>query len=108
MSISSPNLETGLKEKKITKQKYKKPSKWQVVLHNDDVTPMDFVIAILMKVFSHPEEIATKIMWDIHNNGKGIAGVYTKEIASTKKSEIDTYNKAYQLNLKSTIEQIPV
>jgi ATP-dependent Clp protease adaptor protein ClpS len=106
MSISSPNVETSIKEQKITKNKINKPTKWQVVLHNDDVTPMDFVIAILMKVFSHSEENATKIMWDIHNNGKGIAGVYTKEIASTKKSEVDSYNQAYKLNLKSTIEPV--
>lgn len=106
MSISSPSVETTTKEKIISKNKLKKPSKYQVILHNDDVTPMDFVIAILMKVFSHSEENATQLMWEVHKKGKATAGIYTKEIASTKKKEVDAYNQAYQLSLKTTIEPI--
>jgi ATP-dependent Clp protease adaptor protein ClpS len=60
------------------------PGKYKVVLINDDSTPMDFVVALLMGIFKHNEESATGVMLQIHNNGKGIAGVYSHEVAEQK------------------------
>lgn len=100
------DTDVAIKEKQKVKPKLKKPKKYQVVLHNDDVTPMDFVIAILVKVFAHNEASAEKIMWAVHHEGKGIAGVYTKEIAMTKKNEVEAYNRAYALSLKTTVEPV--
>jgi ATP-dependent Clp protease adaptor protein ClpS len=66
------------------KDQIKKPKKWQVVLYNDDYTPMDFVVEILINVFRHDMISAYEIMMQVHNKGKGIAGLYSKEIAITK------------------------
>ena len=67
------------------RQKLEPPSKYKVVLHNDDFTPMDFVIVILMDAFNFSIQKASSIMMEVHEKGKGIAGgPYSKEIADTK------------------------
>ena len=60
------------------------PKKYNVVFYNDDYTPMDFVMAVLMKVFKHNVMSAYEIMMNVHETGKGIAGTYPKGIAQTK------------------------
>ena len=66
------------------RQKVEPPNKYKVVLHNDDYTPMDFVIVILMDAFNFSFQKATAITMQVHEQGKGIAGVYSKEIAVMK------------------------
>lgn len=63
------------------------PSKYKVLILNDNSTPIEFVIAMLMKVFKHGEEAAHNITMKVHNEGSGIAGVYTFEIAEQKGME---------------------
>ena len=58
-----------------------KPSKFAVVLHNDDYTPMEFVVFVLQEIFHHPFERAERIMLSVHNDGMGVAGIYHFEIA---------------------------
>ena len=53
-------------------------------MHNDDYTPMDFVVVVLTEVFHKPFSDAVRLMMDVHEKGRGIAGVYTKEICDTK------------------------
>jgi len=60
------------------------PKKYKVVLHNDDYTPMDFVIIVLMDAFNFSFQKASAIMMQVHEQGKGIAGAYSKEIALMK------------------------
>jgi ATP-dependent Clp protease adaptor protein ClpS len=67
-----------------TKIAIKPVNMWRVVLHNDDYTPMDFVTALLVGLFNKNAEEAEMIMLNIHKTGRGVAGVYTKEIATTK------------------------
>jgi ATP-dependent Clp protease adaptor protein ClpS len=64
-----------------------RPNMYRVVFSNDDATPMDFVINLLKSVFHHDDERATKTTVEIHESGKGIAGVYTFEVAEQKHSE---------------------
>lgn len=89
----------------IEKTKIKKPSKWVVILHNDDVTPMDFVIELLYYVFNLDITQATKLMLQIHNEGQGIAGVYSYEIAEQKYTEAQTLIKLSAQSLKITMEE---
>ena len=73
-------------EKAKEKQKMKEPSKYKVVLLNDDFTPMDWVVQLLVEYFAKTTDQAGAIMMSVHKTGKGIAGVYTKDIAETKAS----------------------
>ncbi|MCL2702428.1 MAG: ATP-dependent Clp protease adaptor ClpS [Defluviitaleaceae bacterium] len=63
----------------------REPNLYAVVLHNDDYTTMDFVVAVLMRVFQKQAEEAARIMTDVHINGEGVAGVYPFDIAVTKR-----------------------
>jgi ATP-dependent Clp protease adaptor protein ClpS len=60
------------------------PGKFKVVLYNDDKTPMEFVIAMLMKVFRHSEDVAVNLTMKVHNEGSAVAGIYSYEIAEQK------------------------
>lgn len=75
------------KEKESVDTDILEPGKFKVVIHNDNSTPIEFVIAMLMKVFRHSEEAAYDITMRVHNEGSGIAGVYTHEIAEQKGME---------------------
>ncbi|RMX07636.1 ATP-dependent Clp protease adapter ClpS [Corticibacter populi] len=65
-------------------QKLSPPPMYQVVMLNDDFTPMEFVIAVLQEFFGKNRELATQIMLKIHLDGRGVCGVYTRDIANTK------------------------
>lgn len=71
--------------------KLKKPPMYQVVLLNDDFTPMEFVVHILERFFSKDRAQATRIMLQVHTNGKGLCGTYVREIAETKVAQVNKY-----------------
>jgi ATP-dependent Clp protease adaptor protein ClpS len=83
----------------------KEPPKYAVIFINDDYTTMDFVIEMLQKYFGHSMEEATFIMLDVHEKGKGVAGVYTRDIAETKAAQCNVEAKAAQHPLKVIIEE---
>ena len=68
----------------LEKRQVKKPSRFKVILHNDDYTPMDFVIMLIMEVFHKSYDEAVELMMAVHVKGKAICGVYPKEIAENK------------------------
>lgn len=80
------------------------PALWQVVLLNDDFTPMDFVTQILQTFFGMEYERATQIMLKIHTEGRGICGVFPKDIATTKVSEVTRYARQNQHPLQCIME----
>lgn len=79
--------DTAVKSRDLVATRLKEPSKYKVILLNDDTTPVEFVIVLLISVFKHSQEAATAITLQIHNEGAGIAGVYTFEVAEQKASE---------------------
>lgn len=69
-------------------QKTEPPQMHQVVMLNDDYTPMEFVIVVLQEFFAKDRETATQIMLKIHLDGKGVCGVYTRDVAATKVEQV--------------------
>ena len=92
------------KKKKVREPE--KPGKFAVILHNDDFTPMEFVVYVLQEIFHHPSERAEQIMLSVHKEGMGIAGVYRLEIAEQKAHETADCAKENQYPLKITIEVV--
>ena len=69
-------------------QKTKPPQMYQVVMLNDDYTPMEFVVVVIQEFFNKDRETATQIMLKIHLDGKGVCGVYSRDIAATKVQQV--------------------
>ena len=92
------------KKKKVREPE--KPGKFAVALHNDNFTPMEFVVYVLQEIFQHPSDRAEQIMLSVHKEGMGIAGVYRLEIAEQKAFDTAEEAKEYQFPLKITIEEI--
>ncbi|NJO61070.1 MAG: ATP-dependent Clp protease adaptor ClpS [Richelia sp. RM2_1_2] len=88
-----------------TKNKLKPPSQYKVVLLNDDYTAMDFVVAVLVQIFNKSIEESNAIMIHIHMTGRGVAGVYSLEIAKQKQDETHLAAKRYGYPLKSILEE---
>jgi ATP-dependent Clp protease adaptor protein ClpS len=87
------------------KKSTKAPSKFKVVFLNDDKTPMEWVIKVLVDLYRHSATTAEKITMTIHNEGSGIAGVYSHEIAEQKQGETLSASQHYGFPLKVTIEE---
>lgn len=86
--------------------KTKKPSMYRVLLMNDDYTPMEFVVSILMGIFKKTSEEATQIMLNVHQTGIGTCGIYTFEVAETKVTQVMDAAKRNQHPLQCTLEKV--
>jgi len=86
------------------RQKTRTPRMYKVVLHNDDYSPMEFVVAILEQVFHLNREDATRVMLEVHQKGVGIAGLYTYEAAETKVQQVITAAEVHEHPLQCTME----
>ena len=82
------------------------PKMWNVLLYNDDKTTMEFVILVLMQIFHKTFDDATDIMMNIHDNGKGVAGTYSFEVATQKRDEALTAARNNGFPLKVEIETV--
>ncbi len=88
-----------------TKPRLKEPKLYRVILHNDDYTTMDFVVKVVMAVFHKPAAEATKIMLDVHRKGAGIVGVYTRDIALTRVSQVHEMARQGEYPLRASSEE---
>lgn len=99
-------METNIVTKQKSKAKIKEPKHYKVVMYNDDYTTMEFVINILVNVFNKKILEAEKIMLDVHERGKGIAGVYAYDIAITKVATAMSMAKEEGFPFKLTAEEV--
>jgi len=81
------------------------PPLYKVLLLNDDFTPMDFVILVLQKFFTMDREQATRIMLKVHTEGRGICGVYARDVAATKVEQVSTFARENQHPLACVMEE---
>ncbi|MBP80150.1 MAG: ATP-dependent Clp protease adapter ClpS [Deltaproteobacteria bacterium] len=88
----------------ISKPELKRPSLYRVILLNDDYTPMEFVIEVLKIFFGMDAEKATQVMLKVHTEGKGVCGVYTRDIAESKAAQVNDFSKSSQQPLLCEIE----
>jgi ATP-dependent Clp protease adaptor protein ClpS len=101
---SQPDHQHGVAVEE-SKPELKEPSMYQVVLLNDDYTPMEFVVDVLVHLFSKNRVQATKIMLQVHHEGKGVCGSYTWEVAETKVMQVNEYAKENAHPLIATMEK---
>lgn len=87
-----------------SKAKTKKPKRFRVLLHNDDYTTMEFVVEVLESVFRKSPSEATQIMLKVHNDGVGIAGIYSREVAETKVEQVHASAESSGYPLRASYE----
>ena len=83
----------------------KPPPLYQVLLLNDDFTPMEFVVVVLQKFFMMELEKATQVMLRVHREGRGVCGVYTRDIAATKVELVSSFARMHQHPLQCVMEE---
>ena len=83
----------------------RKPPLYNVVLLNDDYTPMEFVVDVLERFFRMDRSGATRVMLEVHTKGKGVCGVFTYEIAETKVAQVTSYARDHQHPLMCALEE---
>jgi ATP-dependent Clp protease adaptor protein ClpS len=98
-----PSTDIQLDEKiKVT---VSEPKRWKVILLNDDSTPMEFVISLLIEIFKHTPNTAKDIMLQVHETGSGVAGMYSFEIAEAKAVEATTQARTNGFPLQIKLEE---
>jgi ATP-dependent Clp protease adaptor protein ClpS len=97
--------DVGVVTRTKPKEAVKRPKRYKVLLHNDDYTTMEFVVWVLMSVFHHDEAKATEIMLHVHKTGLGVAGVYPREIAEARVSQVDNLAKSHEYPLRTSMEE---
>ena len=104
-----PEREYGFEEDVATesRERLKKPPLFRVLLHNDDFTTMEFVVEVLKRVFNKEDDDAFRVMWAVHTQGVGCAGVYTYEVAEMKVERVTQMAREREFPLLCTVEEEP-
>jgi ATP-dependent Clp protease adaptor protein ClpS len=85
--------------------KVAEPRLYEVVLHNDDYTTQVFVVYVLMKFFHHDSTTANEIMLHVHTKGSGVAGLYSRDIAETKASQVTGFARKHEMPLECSVRR---
>jgi ATP-dependent Clp protease adaptor protein ClpS len=101
--MATRNQGDGLLEAQRTRAAV--PPLYKVYLLNDDFTPMDFVVTVLQRFFAMDREQATRIMLKVHNEGRGLCGVYPRDIAATKVEQVASFAREHQHPLACVMEE---
>ncbi len=104
MTNLSPHEETGYETH--LEEKIQAPKRYKVLLHNDDYTTMEFVVRVLKSIFKKDDAEATRIMLSVHNNGVGVCGVYTAEVAETRVALVHQLARQEGFPLKCSMEEV--
>lgn len=91
---------------KTAKPKLKKPNRFQVLLLNDDYTPMEFVVDVLQRFFAKNQQDAQQIMLKIHKQGEAVCGVYDLDVSQTKASQVISFARKNEQPLNCIIRQL--
>jgi ATP-dependent Clp protease adaptor protein ClpS len=97
-----PDGDTAVQEEE---PQLKIPPLYKVILLNDDFTPMDFVVEVLTEFFNMSQERATQIMLQVHTQGVGVCGTYTKDVAETKVNIVNSYSREHHHPLMCAMEE---
>ena len=89
----------------LERTKIKPPPMFKVLILNDDYTPMDFVIIVLQKFFALDREKATQVMLKVHREGRGVCGIFSKDVAATKVELVRSFAKQHQHPLQCMMEE---
>ena len=89
---------------KEAKPELKRPPMYKVIILNDDYTPMDFVVEVLESFFYMSQEQATQVMLQVHTQGKGVCGVFSRDVAETKVTQVNDYSQKSQYPLLCSME----
>ncbi|MCP5266028.1 MAG: ATP-dependent Clp protease adapter ClpS [Burkholderiaceae bacterium] len=101
--MTSPNDPSTVAERQ--EQRVKPPPMYQVMLLNDDFTPMEFVVSVLQKFFGMGREKATQVMLKVHREGRGVCGIYPLDVAATKVDQVSAYSREHQHPLQCVMEE---
>ena len=101
MSEYEQQSDTTIEERVLIQE----PPMYKVLIHNDDYTSMDFVVAVLMQIFNKSQNDATEIMINVHENGIGVAGIYTREISETKVAIVQQLAEQNEFPLRCSMEK---
>ena len=104
MSRPTRTPDLGTTTKTRSKTRLQPPTLWKVILHNDDYTTQDFVVWVLKEVFRKAEGEAVRIMLDVHQRGKGVAGIYPFDVADTKIAQVKDLAERNEFPLLCTLE----
>ena len=99
------DLDAGVGLATRARARPKKPSMYKVLMLNDDYTPMEFVVMVLQRFFNLDIEAATRVMLHVHNQGVGVCGVFTYEVAETKVTQVMDCARQNQHPLQCTLEK---
>jgi ATP-dependent Clp protease adaptor protein ClpS len=99
-----PTDDLDLIERTDSDIRLERPKRYQVVMYNDDFTPFEFVVVMLMRFFSMGQEQAMAVMMQVHTTGKGLCGVYYKDVAETKVKEVMDWAKVEGHPLRLAVE----
>lgn len=89
----------------LENQRTAPPPMWKVLLLNDDFTPMDFVVVVLQQFFHMDEAQATRVMLTVHHQGRGVCGVFSKDVAETKVQQVVRFARQHQHPLQCVMEE---
>ena len=101
--MATQNEPTIILEKQ--EEKLKPPPMFEVALLNDDYTPMEFVVSVLEKFFGMGREKATQVMLKVHREGRGVCGIYPRDVAASKVEQVSGYSREHQHPLQCVMEE---